>query len=48
LLIGALLQFFVFTDTWALGPVDGEIIVSLWNNRFSTDVLDGEVDAGHF
>lgn len=30
----------------ALGPVDGEIIVSLWNNQFSSDVLDGEIDVG--
>ncbi len=31
---------------WALGPVDGEIIVSLWNNQFESDLLSGEVDAG--
>lgn len=30
----------------ALGPVDGEIIVSLWNNQFESDLLNGEVDVG--
>lgn len=36
----------LFPNAWALGPVDGEIIISLWNNQFESDVLDGEVDAG--
>ncbi|MBX2868930.1 MAG: hypothetical protein KTR18_09655 [Acidiferrobacterales bacterium] len=35
-----------FPGAWALGPVDGEIIISLWNNQFESDVLNGEVDAG--
>lgn len=46
LLIGAMSQIFVTTSASAVGPVDGEIIVSLWNNQFSSDVLDGEADVG--
>ena len=30
----------------SLGPIDGEIIVSLWNNQFESDLLNGEVDLG--
>jgi len=31
---------------WALGPIDGEITVSLWNNQFESDLVSGDVDAG--
>ena len=30
----------------ALGPVDGEVILSLWNNQFESDLGDGEADLG--
>ena len=30
----------------ALGPVDGELIASLWNNQFESDIADGETDFG--
>ncbi len=30
----------------ALGPVDGEVIVSLWNNHFESDLGNGEADVG--
>lgn len=30
----------------SLGPVDGELIASLWNNDFESDIADGEADFG--
>ncbi len=42
----AILYFAAVNSGWGLGPVDGEIILSLWNNQFESDVLDGEVDVG--
>ena len=35
-----------WTPSYALGPVDGELILSLWNNQFESDLLEGDVDVG--
>ena len=41
------LALFLFSSkTFALGPVDGELNLNLWNNDFDADILDGELDAG--
>ena len=46
LVISTFLYFSSGSNVWALGPVDGEIILSLWNNQYNSDLLDGELDVG--
>ncbi len=46
-ILGSLLLYlYSVTTVSALGPIDGEVILSLWNNQFESDVLNGEVDVG--
>lgn len=40
------MMFAVCGPARALGPVDGEVILSLWNNQFESDLGDGEADVG--
>ena len=49
--IFVLILLFVLTNSFttaafALGPVDGEIGVALWNNDFDADLSEGDIDAG--
>ncbi len=45
-LMGLSLMFTLSSTANALGPVDGEVILSLWNNQFESDLGDGEADVG--
>jgi len=46
LLIIASLLSVVSIKSFALGPVDGEIGIALWENDFKADISSAEVDAG--
>ncbi len=46
LIAGYILLAMASTSSHALGPVDGEIGIALWNNEYQVDLSQGDIDAG--